>query len=262
MAGTVLIDADIIVHTLVHASTRSYEWAKNDVTTVSDERAARLRCDDMVRDVIRATECSRAILCLSDMRHNWRKRVMPTYKANRKGKPKPIGFSRLRSYIRETYACREFPTLEADDVLGLLMTSERAIKGRRVCASLDKDLLTIPGLHYQWRPTKTTGMKVGVFTVSKKEAVRRFALQILMGDAVDGYPGIPGVGPKKAEKYLGDLETMEYFWPRIVETYEEVASMTTPQATKAALKTAQVARILQVGEYSQRSGVKLWSPPA
>ena len=257
MSGTVLIDADMIVHLLASASSRAYDWGNGKTVTVTNERTAQRRADDMVADIQRNTECGRAILCLSEpvQEANWRRGVLPTYKANR-GDSKPKGFWRLRDYLERKFITRQTHSLEADDLLGILMTAKKALTGRRVCASQDKDLLTVPGLHYQWTPTATTGHKAGVHKVGRAEALRRFMLQILTGDPVDGYTGIPGIGPKKAEKILGDCTTARQYWRAIVEAYD-AAGLTEEDA----LVQARVARILQAGEYNPQTGVKLWTPP-
>jgi len=266
MSGTALIDADILLHTFTNAATRSFEWgttgrntgAEDKQTVVMDERAARQRVDSLIKGIKRATDCGRSLLVLSDLRENWRKDLMPTYKLSRKAKKKSAGFLRLREYMEETYACALEPRLEADDVLGLYMTSPATLPGRKVCCSLDKDLLTIPGEHYQWKPTKAAGPRaVGkTFVVGEAEATHRFYVQVLMGDSVDGYPGIPKCGIKTAEKILDGITDEQALWDACVKAYEAKGLKEVD-----ALDTARVARILRKGDYSRTEGVTLWCPP-
>jgi 5'-3' exonuclease len=65
--------------------------------------------------------------------------------------------------------------------------------------SIDKDMAQIPGWHVN--PTKDDFPR----WVSEEEADYFLALQWLTGDSTDGIPGLPGIGPKKAEKLLGGL---------------------------------------------------------
>lgn len=260
MAGTVLIDADIIVHRFASSNHRVYDWGGGKQAVVVDEAKAQRGADSMVSDIQRLTECGRAVLCLSepDIEFNWRRKVLSTYKWNRgKGaNRKPKGFWRLRDYLERKYKVESEPTLEADDILGMLLTGSR-YSGRKVCASIDKDLLTVPGLHFQWVPTKAGGLRTGVFKIGKPEAYRRFMLQVLMGDSTDGYTGLPGCGPVGADKILGDLAAPKAMWGAIVEAYEAEGL-----TKKDALVQARVARILQCGEYKEFDGVQLWTPPA
>ncbi|MCV5902166.1 hypothetical protein OFN63_39325, partial [Escherichia coli] len=61
------------------------------------------------------------IMCLTDD-HNWRKDVLPTYKENRKGVRKPVGLQELKQRLSEHYETYIRPSLEADDVMGILAT--------------------------------------------------------------------------------------------------------------------------------------------
>jgi DNA polymerase-1 len=140
-------------------------------------------------------------------------------------------------------------TLEADDVLGLLSTS-KTLTGKRTIVTIDKDLLTVPGL--LWNPDKPDD---GVVSTSEEEADYRHLLQTLTGDATDGYSGCPGVGPKTAEKMLADVEP-ELRWLRIVEAYEKAGF-----GAEEALRQARVARVLRRGEYDTKAKkVHLWTP--
>ncbi len=47
----------------------------------------------------------------------YRYQVSPTYKANRKYRPKPIIFYALREYLKQRYTFVEFEGLEADDLV-------------------------------------------------------------------------------------------------------------------------------------------------
>ena len=42
-----------------------------------------------------------------------------------------------------------------------------------------------------------------MLSVTEQEADKNFLMQCLTGDSTDGYPGVPGIGPKKTEALLG-----------------------------------------------------------
>jgi DNA polymerase-1 len=134
-------------------------------------------------------------VCLSHpTKKSFRYKLWPEYKANRKGREKPVLLSAAFAVLTENFSCISFPELEADDLLGLFATSSEVPDP--VIVSVDKDMLCIPGKH--WNPNKDFDTRI----VTEDEAYRSFCLQWLMGDSSDGYPGIPGCGPKKAEKIL------------------------------------------------------------
>ena len=177
--------------------------------------------------------------------HNWRVSLCPTYKVNRKENRKPVLFNPLRDFIRHNYMTYEVDTLEADDILGLYSGI-----ATNVLASADKDLLTVPGRHFN--PMKPED---GIITVSPDMAHRYHMTQTLTGDSTDNYKGCPGVGPKGAEKLLEGLEAEE-MWPVVVERYAK-AGLTEEEA----LLQARLAYIMRPGDYDYETGeVRLWQP--
>lgn len=182
-------------------------------------------------------------LCFSDSR-NFRKDINPTYKANRKVTRKPMAFKEFRAQIMEQYPSITKPTLEADDILGILATKPGA---DAIIVSGDKDLMQIPGKH----------LKDGeIVVVEEREASHFFYTQILTGDQVDGYPGCPGIGKVKAEKILSNPVAIEDPWYYIVDAYEK-AGLTEDDA----LLNARMARILRWQDWdNEQQKVILWKP--
>jgi DNA polymerase-1 len=147
-----------------------------------------------------------------------------------------------------------FPTLEADDVLGILATSTHVDYGERIIVTSDKDLLQIPGKHYNPRNGKSA-------TVTESAGDYFFLTQVLTGDPTDGFPGIKGVGPKKAEKILLEAFSkggVSLAWSAIVSAYERAG-----QTESDALTMARVARILRFSDINPETNeVQLWLPPS
>ena len=97
---------------------------------------------------------------------------------------------------------------EADDALGCAQTDETCI------VSIDKDLLMIPGNHYNF-------VRDEYSKVDEQQGWYNFYKQLLTGDRTDNICGIKGVGPKTAEKLLEDARDVKQM-RRIVEaTYKE-----------------------------------------
>ena len=80
-----------------------------------------------------------------------------------------------------------------------------------VIVTVDKDLLQIPGRMYN--PVKETHHET-----SPEEGWHLFLTQWLTGDSCDGYPGLPGIGPKRAARILEDSDDPVR---DIVDLYEE-----------------------------------------
>ena len=80
--------------------------------------------------------------------------------------------------------------------MGILQTSI----DDTVIVTVDKDLLQIKGNH--WNPVKKEADVV-------EDGYELFLTQWLTGDATDGYPGLKGIGPKKAAKFIEESEDPE-----------------------------------------------------
>lgn len=182
---------------------------------------------------------------------NYRYRIYPQYKSNRTGKRKPMCYGAMKGYIKDNYKTFERPDIEADDVMGILSTSEKIIKGEKVIVSMDKDLKTIPGLICDMRT-------YDIYEVTEAEANYRHMYQTLIGDTSDGYPGCPGVGPKTAEKLLEATDgTYETMWSVVVEQFTKKGL-----GEEMALTMARLARICRRDDYDfKKKEVILWEPP-
>ena len=180
------IDADILLYRACFASQNfdPLTAATYDPKEVFDE---------YLDGLIKATGISDYTCCLSS-KNNFRKEIFPDYKANRKGRPKLPGLTRLRNWVLTQRRGWTVYGLEADDLLGIMATSDPS----NLITSLDKDMRTLPRVTWY-------NFKSGEYeTQTKEEAKHNFLVQAIAGDSVDGYKGIPGIGPKKAEKILLD----------------------------------------------------------
>tara|TARA_Y100000114_G_C11740382_1_gene318591 strand:- start:542 stop:1294 length:753 start_codon:yes stop_codon:yes gene_type:complete len=244
---TLLIDGDIVLYEVSVACEHAVDWGDDIWTLHSDLREAKQRFDCWVADIKEKLMADSVILAFSSP-NNWRKKILPSYKNNRKNKRKPLTFARLKSYAKDAYSSYEIDGLEGDDILGLLSgyPGLGRIIGEKVVVTIDKDLMTIPGFHYF--PNRSED---GIIEVTVDQANYNHLLQSLTGDSVDGYSGCPGIGPKRAEAILkrGD-------WSEVVKEYEKKGL-----AEEDALIQARVARILRWGEYDFNKGeVKTWKP--
>ena len=240
-----LIDGDILIYKIATQNEIDTHWGDGLWTLHCDEKQCKADVDAQIEDLGAQLEADDYIVALTDSQ-NFRKDVLPTYKANRKDKRKPMVLNALRKYVMEKHNGVIWKNLEADDVLGIMATEPSDEK--RIIVSIDKDLKQIPAL------ISVDGLVVNETPL--KLADYWFMIQTLSGDAVDGYTGLPVVGIKTAEKLINKYTMVPVLdlWKIVVGLYKEKGF-----SEQEALQQARVARILRHGEYNKETGeVKLW----
>lgn len=243
-----LMDGDIFAYEVAAGAEEPVNWGDGLWTLHSFEDPAEARLLSRIDDLAERVGADRIIVALSD-EDNWRKDVLPSYKENRVGQRKPILLKHLKALLEDSYETFIRPTLEADDVLGILATW-RKLKGEKIIVTKDKDLQTIPGKHL-----KTNDLETGVFEVDQDTADYWHLVQTLTGDVTDGYKGCPGIGIKRAEKMLQEVEPEER-WAVVVQAFDKAKL-----SEEEALVQARVARICRASDYDfKQKRVKLWTP--
>lgn len=181
----------------------------------------------------------------------FRTRLLPTYKANRKG-PKPAAHSDTVATLKVAFPHYLIPGLEADDVIGILMTTPK-YADRAVMVSVDKDFKTIPGR------LCNPSMLGGIITTTAAQADYWWMHQTLTGDSVDNYKGCPGIGPVKAPLFIGGNSKpakLRTLWNGVVSAFK-AAGLTEEDA----ITQARVARILRREDYDKDTKeIILWHP--
>lgn len=244
MSRTVLIDADILAFQVASSQEQVYEFNGEHVLH-ADLKAGIVEVENAIAWIIDHVDADGASLFLTGT-NNFRKEVLPSYKANRVGARKPMILGGIREWMQENTRCFLEDNLEGDDLIGIHATMPH--KGERVIWSADKDLKTIPGLHWDADDGE-------IVEQLESNADRMFFMQALTGDPTDNYKGCPRVGPVKAEKILEGLTTNEERWEAVLNAYQK-AGLT----EKDALTQARCARILRHGEYDFKTKeVKLWT---
>lgn len=250
--NTLLIDADVFCYQFAFRNDTAFQWEEDgEVEHVSHPEVAKMEIDDFVDDLKEKLKGDRVYLILSDRKVNYRKTLAEFYKSNRKS-PKPELWEILRAYVESGdhgYQVRQLPRLEGDDVLGIMATTPKRGK-RSIIVSIDKDMRTIPGRLYLYNKPE-----LGVIHSTKFEAQRYHLSQVITGDSVDGYKGLPGAGPVAAAELFEQYPDSNYeAWLGIVQMYESRG-----YTADDALLQARLAYILQHGDYIGGK-IKLWKP--
>lgn len=176
----------------------------------ASEEHAVARCDNLMREIIHATNAESYCGFLTG-RTNFRKQINPEYKANRKGKPLPQWLNSCKEFLITEWNCKVSDECEADDYLGIAQDKTNATS---VIASLDKDLLMIPGLHYNWVKDEST-------TTSVLDGLKYHYKQMLIGDRSDNIFGVDGIGKVKAGRLIDSLDTEQEMIETVFNLYDE-----------------------------------------
>ena len=178
---TALIDLELI----------SYSHAAKAESTGTGLKSLVEMVEFTIQSVVSACRAQEHYLVVSG-RDNFRKVLYPDYKAGRREKP-PL-YVPLMDKLEESNASRwcKHDQLEADDLLGIMLTNGR-VKNPILC-SIDKDLLGVPGWHYNWNKDDWPR------GVTQAEADFHWLVQLLMGDSTDNIEGMKGIGIAKAQK--------------------------------------------------------------
>lgn len=166
--------------------------------------------DEMLLNIRDNLELDDAVIFLSDStENNYRTDVAVThpYKGNRTSE-KPAHFEALRDYIQTEWGARVVKGAEADDGMGKMQSRSTII------CTIDKDLDMIPGWHFNWK-------RFTMYYVNTIEAQRHFWTQMLTGDRTDNIFAIKGIGPKKAEKLIGDVPNEWLMYTAVHKQYCE-----------------------------------------
>jgi 5'-3' exonuclease len=184
-------------------------------TENEDWGIAKWRMNEMIDNILRAVEAESYSIYLSDSTaNNFRTKFYPEYKANRK-QPKPRHYEGLKYYLVTEEDAQIAAEQEADDALGIQQTLwNRELETiQSVICTIDKDLLQIPGNHYNF-------VKNEKRFVTPDEGLRHFYTQLLVGDVSDNIVGVRGIGPKKAAKAFEECKRDEDYFRCVSELYD------------------------------------------
>ena len=241
---TLLIDADWLLYAACSACEYDIRWDEWIHTLHLEQSDAKSYMTHQIGKWQDATGHKDVVMCLSSY-PTFRHQLSTAYKANRTGRRKPLGLRDLRVWLESEYDVRCHVNLEADDVMGILMTNGSYQDPIMVTA--DKDMRTIPGPLLRMDKMEVNDIN---------DANRNWMIQALVGDTSDNYPGLKGFGPVKAEKLLAEHKTLPAMWSAVVGAYRKGG-----ETFADALLNARMARILRYGDYDFTAGtVELWDP--
>ena len=259
---TILVDGDIIANKAAFASEqRWYDVHTESCATVfsfklkkeADKFAAKIgNCrmvshkllqpdyiafkmiDSLVRTIQVNLQCADTQMIVGPPSGTkiFRHRIAKTqpYKGHRNPEDRPANLPNCYNYLLDKYKAIVADDMETDDLLGIMQCDWEL--GPTVIATIDKDLMMIPGYIYNidgkyitrsFDPGKLWLEK----TKSNKLVLRGcgfkwFAAQMLLGDREDNIPKpVKGYGPKKVNEVLKNIHTPADMWKVLVDVYKE-----------------------------------------
>lgn len=176
--------------------------------------------DRMLKTILKQLKTSKYKIYLTDPDPslNFRTKVAKTvpYKGHRKKRNRPIRYDVIRDYLIEECGAVSVRGTEADDKLGMEQTDETVV------VSVDKDLLMVPGTHYNPVKDRITNVSdPGILRIYKNGAgdkritgggFKWFCAQMLLGDPVDNITGIKGMGPVRVYNALKNAKDELSMW--------------------------------------------------
>jgi 5'-3' exonuclease len=235
MHPKLLIDCDYFLYRAASAAEEELDFNPDLTLIIGNFQEAKRIVKQEINNLKTRFDTTEVLLAFTDLR-NFRKEIDPTYKGNRV-KRKPAGYLKLKNWAMKTWPSVMKPGLEADDVIGILVTKNNN-KENFIVISPDKDMLQLPVRIFNLKDE---------FTQTPEGAKRKLYEQTLTGDATDGYSGCPGVGPKKAEQVLNSVKDGNY-WAAVVETYKQAN-----QTEEDAIRNLRLAKILQAYDWDVKA---------
>lgn len=184
-----LVDADLVAY----RSAASCEPTKAKPYLEPPEVAI-WRMHDMIERICIATNTSDCEFYLGGS-DNFRYKIYPEYKGNRT-KERPTYLESCRELLVTQYKATIVNGMETDDMLGIRQTQ---LDGASRICSLDKDLLQIPGQHFNW-------VNQEFKLVSPLDGLKTFYKQLILGDKTDNIPGYDGALRGSCPKFIQKLQ--------------------------------------------------------
>ena len=242
MQPLLIVDFDPIVYRAASAAEDELDFTPETTIITGNFRRGKSIVRQEVQNLFDRFDTDRAYFFLTSS-VNFRKTVEPTYKGNRI-KRKPCGFKKLKEWAKLQWNCLEQEGLEADDLIGIEVTSGK--HDNFILCSPDKDM-------QQFACRIWNGKEE--FTQTPENAELKRWHQSLAGDQTDGYSGAPGIGPKKADAILGKVKDGRYY-EAVRDTFIEVGL-----TEEDAIRNIRLATILTADQWDTNTKTPILFTP-
>lgn len=181
------------------------------------------------------------------------------YKANRsKKKPPPVGLNEVKLGLKEHFKSMYHTGVEADDYV---VMRKKQLKENCILCVVDKDIYKNtfdygqPHWNYYEAPWLKNPIKMRWVDVSLEEARYNQYLQAITGDKSDNIPGLKGIGPAKAAKFISEDMDETELWVGLETAYLKHCNY--GDGTDMAILNM---RLVNVHQLQENGEVVLWNP--
>ncbi len=199
----------------------------------------------MLNRVLREKEPNYMVIALDAPGPTFRHDISPDYKANRPKMPEDLAVQ--IPFIKRLITAHGIPSLEhpgyeADDIIGTLAAWAGERGAEVVMISGDKDLLQLVTPEVRMWDT----MKDEIYGPAEVEerfgvpASQLVEVMGLAGDSSDNIPGVPGIGPKTAQRLIKEFGSVE----NLLSALEKVSREKERQKLEAYSEQAMMSRQL------------------
>ena len=210
--GKVLIDGDIIAY---RAAFSTQQDGSSDTE---------MKVDDLIQFILEKTvlfpELGLDYEVYLTGKGNFRYDIAKShpYKGNRKSVQKPRHLQTARDHMEVYYQAIISKGEEADDLIASAVKFYRESDQQVLIVSADKDLAQLISKQVeQLLPPPTANPRLGWRVLNEQGVVEKFGVPpgaildylAIIGDQADNIPGLSGVGPKTASKWLQEFENLE-----------------------------------------------------
>jgi DNA polymerase-1 len=246
MSKLVLIDSNAILHRAYHALPKTFRTKKGEpINAVYGFVSMLLR---IIAD-LKPTH----IACAFDLKEpTFRKKEFADYQAHRPEMDKDLDcqFDKAKDVVASFgIPIYERAGFEADDVIGTIAEQvQSAGVDDVVIITGDKDILQLVTERVKvYLPVKglSQAQLVGPKEVYEKMGVRPDQVdeyKALVGDPSDNYKGVPGIGPKTAEKLLAKYKDLDEIYGNL----DEIDKRTVKKLVKGEKSARQSQRLAQI----------------
>ena len=181
---------------------------------------------NMLLKVLRERQPTHLALVFDSKPPTFRHHRYPDYKAHRPGMPEDL--VKQLDYLRRIITAMNLPALElagyeADDLIATLTRLAREAGMKVEIISGDKDLLPLVNEEVTiWEPMREVYYTPAV--IQEKFGLPPASLvdmRALIGDPSDNIPGVPGIGPKTAQKLISRFHNLDELLSHLDEVKEK-----------------------------------------
>ena len=158
------------------------------------------------------------VITFNGSKGNFRKKITPVYKANRKKQDLPPLLHDMHEYVKKQYNSVYGYGIETDDLVSAYWFTLSKDLGRDnvMIVSIDKDYRQFPALIYNYHYNHRE-----VVDITPEEAMFNFYSQMIEGDTADNVNYFKGKGKKFAENYLKNCKTKYQYTKKMYELFKE-----------------------------------------